>query len=142
LKLDVTVRDNLKNLSANPFGLITSWNNISKKSETLAKQLVIMVGMAPHVPRSRDPTLASSPQLSSETGAAGGTNAMATRSGEKEKIKPLVVLAAAIAAIGGELLHHYSRAVLAFDLLFVCGRAAALCRAHCSQLHASPPASR
>eukprot|EP00953_Heterococcus_sp_UTEX-ZZ885_P025538 13889-Heterococcus_DN1.PRE.1 len=66
-----------------------------------------MVGMAPHVPRSRDPTLASSPQLSNETGATGGTNAMATRSGEKEKIKPLVVLAAAIAAIGGELLHQH-----------------------------------
>eukprot|EP00953_Heterococcus_sp_UTEX-ZZ885_P025533 13888-Heterococcus_DN1.PRE.1 len=78
-----------------------------------------MVGMAPHVPRSRDPTLASSPQLSNETGATGGTNAMATRSGEKEKIKPLVVLAAAIAAIGGEA-SPTSKSVFAFELSSLC----------------------
>jgi hypothetical protein len=69
-----------------------------------------MVGVA-HIPRSRDPTLASSPQLSSEAGA-GGTNAMGTRSGEKEKIKPLVVVAAAVAAIGGELLHQHAKICL------------------------------
>jgi hypothetical protein len=44
--------------------------------------------------------MSSSPQLSS-AGAADGSNQL--RPGEKEKIKPLVVLAAAVAAIGGKL---------------------------------------
>eukprot|EP00953_Heterococcus_sp_UTEX-ZZ885_P025535 13888-Heterococcus_DN1.PRE.3 len=55
-----------------------------------------MVGVA-HIPRSREKTLASSPQTSSAAVDAGN---QLQASGEKEKIKPLVVLAAAVAAIG------------------------------------------
>jgi hypothetical protein len=57
-----------------------------------------MVGVA-HIPRNREKTLASSPQTASA--AVDGGNQLHA-SGEQEKIKPLVVLAAAVAAIGGK----------------------------------------
>jgi hypothetical protein len=58
-----------------------------------------MVGVA-HIPRNREKTLATSPQTASSAAVDGGNQLQSN--GEQEKIKPLVVLAAAVAAIGGK----------------------------------------
>jgi hypothetical protein len=74
-----------------------------------------MVGVA-HIPRNREKTLASSPQTASSAAVDGGIQLQSN--GEQEKIKPLVVLAAAVAAIGGKQVQ--SQRLTASLLIYCC----------------------